>query len=129
MLLAAIASQFADAMTFAVGQATSTMAELNPLAVALGPGPALLGKAALMVAIAAGVAGVRRYWRAVLYLAVVAGVIGAWSNVAAMAGQPMTGLGAGSLLAGFVLLLVAIAAPFELTERGRRIVGDLVERI
>lgn len=79
---AALLAQAADALTYAIGLGTGSMVELNPVAVALGPGPALAAKATLIACLYLG----RRlaYWRVVLLTALVFGVIGAASNVAAM---------------------------------------------
>lgn len=75
MILAALLAELADmlSMNFATEQ--------NPIVVAAGP-YALPLKLLLMVVVAAGYLAYRARWRPVLAVAVVAGCVGAWSNLA-----------------------------------------------
>jgi hypothetical protein len=83
LVTAAVAAQAADAVTYAAGMALFTPVELSPLQ-ALGPGPVLLAKAALMAAL---VATRHRWgWRAAGVAALIVGAVGAAANAYVMWG-------------------------------------------
>lgn len=74
-------AQLADLVTFAI---MGIAHEANPLIVAMGPMAAVLAKTALIYALVFGRMAFRRGWLLVSSVAILAGSLGAISNVATM---------------------------------------------